>query len=440
MLGYSSNWKYGTSLIEREPIFSEQDLDALEKEVKRNPEIEIGLNTYPEYTEPTEPLDTGIDVYHSRDEVLREKHFSTLERLERNSSVYAATNNFKLSVVEPQIISIAADKSYEAERAKYYLDYAISEMDGNLNDACYDISSAILPGYSVTEKIFKVSRIEKRLMANFKALKNKKPGLYAFHLDEFDNILSVVSLLLGNRSLPKEKFIIYSFLKKHGNPYGTALFGVIYPLYYAINELQKFMLIGSAKFANPSIVVTMPLGASDAVKEAVKLFAKKITQTSVGILPETVKAGILDTINKSRNPYLDLLRYFIAEIEKAVLLNDSTITQSDKYGTRAETKEKIAQGKLPLVRYMRRSLEETLKEQLIRPWARYNFTPEELPVNKLPILKFNDDDQGKRNSFISNIKELKGMGYMKDSDSAWVRETAFPNAPKDGKRTEVLNG
>lgn len=430
-IGYG--WKQNSSLS-TEYYFDPKELKQVENAVYKNPDIEIGLNTYSNLQQYGENLDNGIYTYHTRGEILNKKGFSVLERLERNSSVYAATNNFKLSVVEPKMIVKAANKSYNAGLLKEFIELNLAEMEGTINDCCYDILSALLPGYSITEKVYQSFEYERNTKKIIKSFKNKKAGLYAFYIDAFDNIQAVRSLIGNDTPLPKEKFIIYPFLKKNGNPYGFPLFDVLYPLYFAINELQKFMLIGAAKFSNPSVVVSVPNGASDAVLEAIQEFAEDLTQSSITTLPESVKANILDVTNKSRNPYIDLLKYFISEIEKVLLLNDLTVSQSGKYGTRSESSVKVEQGKLPLVRYTRRSLEDTLKEQFIKPTIRYNFDQYEFPSSIYPSLIFNDENKADKQIFVSMVSDLTDKGYMTpQEDKEWVMEATFEEAPRDIK-------
>lgn len=431
-IGYG--WKENSSLTQ-DYYFNPKELKQVENAIYRNPDIEIGLNTYNNIQQYGENLDTGIYTYHTRGEILNLKSFSTLERLERNSSIYAATNNFKLSVIEPKVIVKAANKSYNAGLLKEFIEFNLAEMEGTINDACYDILSALLPGYSITEKVYQTATFEGEYKKIIKAFKSKKAGLYSFYIDAFDNIQAVRSLIGNDAPLPKEKFIIYSFLKKNGNPYGFPLFDVLYPLYFAINELQKFMLIGAAKFSNPSVVISVPNGASDAVLSAVSAFASDLTQSSVATLPESVKAGILDITNKSRNPYIDLLKYFISEIEKVLLLNDLTVSQSGKYGSRAESSVKVEQGKLPLVRYTRRNLEDTFKEQFIKSTIKYNFNAEEFPTSIYPSLLFNDENKADKQIFVSMVSDLTDKGYMNaESDKEWVMETVFEEAPKEMKK------
>jgi len=412
--------------------YNPEALKQVNKDIEKMPELEVGLNTYSNLQEYTEALDFGIYTFHTRGEILNKKGFQCLERLERNSSIYAATNNFKLSVIQPRIIVREKDKSYKAGLLKHFMEYNLAEMQDTIENACYDILSAIMPGYSISEKVFITDRFEGSIIKRLKAIKSKKPGLYAFYIDAFDNIQAVKSLVSSDLALPKEKFILYSFLPKHGNPYGFPLFDVLYPLFFAINELQKFMLISAAKFATPSLVFKLPNGASDSVKDAVRQFARNMTQSSVGTLPESVKHDILDITNKSGNPYPDLLYYFISEVEKVLLLNDLTVSQGRRYGTRAETSSKIEEGKKPLVMYTRRQLEDTLKEQLTRPLLRYNFDPNEFPTSIYPELIFDDSTHGEREIFVSMVKDLTEKGYMNpEKDSNYVREKAFDDIPKE---------
>jgi phage gp29-like protein len=416
--------------------FDVSQLNSLEKKVDKFAGIEIGLNTYENYQEICESLDMGISTYHTRGEILNDKGFDSLERLERNTSIHAALTNFKLSVVEPSLIVKPKNNSYNAGYAKDMLEFILDEMEGTTEDLAFDLMSAILPGYSISELVYTFLKYEKETIKGLRAVKNKKPGLYGFYIDAYDNIQAVRNLLNPEIALPKNKFILYAFLKKHGNPYGFAYFDILYPVYRAINELFKYLIIGSAKWANPSMVIYVPNGKlSPEDQSAVKTFANQITQSSVSSLPESMKATILEIARSGQNPIIEMLHYLISEVEKVLLLNDLTVSQSTGGGTRAETDSKIAAGKEPLIRYTRKNLQGVLNEQLVRRVLRQNLDPDEFPVSIFPTLMFNVQEKETRNAFVSMVGTLTDKGYVNPAsrtDRAWVRDGV--EAPReDGK-------
>ena len=446
MVGYSWNGNRDLLLPNNENYsFDLSQLNALEKKADKFDGFEIGLNTYEDYQDICEALDMGISTFHTRGEILNDKGFDSLERLERNSSIHAALTNFKLSVVEPSLIVKPKNNSYNAGYAKDMLEFILDEMEGTTEDLAFDLMSAILPGYSLSEIVYTFIKYEKETIKGLKSVKNKKPGLYGYYLDAYDNILAVRNLLNPEIALPKNKFILYSFLRKHGNPYGFPYFDILYPIYRAINELFKYLIIGSAKWANPSLVIYVPNGKlSKEDQNAVKTFANQITQSSVSSLPESMKAQILEIARSGQNPIIEMLHYLISEVEKVLLLNDLTVSQSTGGGTRAETNSKISEGKKPLIRYTRKNIQGTLNEQLVRRILRQNLDPDEFPVSIFPTLIFNDQEKETRNAFVSMVGTLTDKGYVNPNsrtDRAWVRDGV--EAPrednKDPNTNDIIN-
>ncbi len=423
-IGYS--WNKSPEIKDPTYNFDVKTLDSIQKKVDKFAGLEIGLNAYSDYNELSESLDTGIYTSHTRGEILNDKGFITLERLERNSSIYAALTNFKLSVVEPKLMVKAADSSYSAGYAKDIMEFILSEMQGNIRDVAFDLMSAILPGYALSEIVYEFKEYEGKTIKGLRAVKNKKPGLYGFYLDPYDNIRAVRSLIGADTPLPVNKFVIYSFMSKHGNPYGFPLFDVLYPLYRAINELIKFLIVGAGKWANPSLVIYVPDGKLSAEDQnAVKTFAKQITQSSVSSLPKSMEAKILEIASRSQNPIIEMLRFFISEVEKVLLLNDLTVSQSSGGGTRAETDSKIKAGKQPLIGYTRTNLESALNEQLVRRVLKQNLDPSDFPITKYPTLVFNDQEKETRASFVSMVSTLTQAGYLRNdskTDRTFVRD------------------
>lgn len=398
----------------------------------KNPTIEVGsLKQHTDIENIYEALDYGESFYHTRSSLLNTKGWSVLDKLERNSVVYSALNNFKLSVIEPQMIVKAGNKTKEAEYLKCFLEDNLSCFIGTINKACYSILDSVLCGYSVSEKIYKYKVWKGKVKLFLSQIKTKKAGAYCFRIDDFDNILSVVRLK-DYKELPKEKFFIFQFLENKGNPYGFALFDVLYPLYFAMNELQKLMILGASKFSNPSVVLYVPDGVNDTAKTKIQEFAKSIVQSNIGILPDRIKAEMLDITNKSQNPYIDLLNFFSREIEKVLLLNDLTVSQGDRYGTRAEASVKVEQGKMPLVRYTRRILEDSLFEQIINPLMKYNFNQNDFPVECYPKLMFKESDTIEKQNLLLTIEKLTQLGYLNPvTDKQWVIESILSQNPKE---------
>jgi phage gp29-like protein len=398
--------------------------------LSKNPAIELGVNTIFDIDGYSEALDYGGIGYSGRSGLLNLKGFSVLEKLERNSVIYSALNNFKLSVIEPKVLVKPGSKSDKALLMKSFLEANLSNLVGSINKFCYGLLDAVLVGYSVAEKVYYYDSWGDGVKIFLKSLKLKRPGLYSLKLDRFDNIEAIVRLTDGVE-LPKEKFIVFNFLENRGNPYGFALFDVLYPLYFAMNELQKLMLLGASKFTNPSVVLYVPEAVSDDGINKVKAFADNIVKSNIGILPERIKAELLDITNKSRNPYIDLLNFFAREIEKVLLLNDLTVSQGDRYGTRAEASVKVEQGKMPLVRYSRRVLEDCLFEQLVIPLMRYNFDSDVYGIEDYPRLVFSDNDSAERSNLLSIVEVLTKLGYLDvDSDKDWIKESLI-SVPKE---------
>lgn len=401
-----------------------KQVSEIKKDIKKNPSLELARNSFSPISSFYENLDYGIYTYHTRGQILNEKGFATLEKLEKNSSIYASLTNFKVSVVAPRFIVKQADDSDKSKYLKDFIDCVLSEMNGTLEDSILGVLSAIIPGYSISEKVFKNIEFDNKIKIGLESIKSKKAGLYGFLLDQFDNILAIHSLI-DFIALPVEKFIVFNWLKLNNNPYGFPLFDVLYPLYYSINELQKMMLIGASRFANPSTVVTVPDGASDIDVSYAKDFIKNISQSSAGILPESVKAMLLEISNRSQQPFIEMLHYLISEVEKVILLNDLTVSQSKGGGTRAETQAKISEGKEPLILYTRRILEDVIFEQLIKQLIEINFDKSEFPINFYPKICFNDEIKEDREQFVNIIEKLTNLGYINASDEIdrnWVRQ------------------
>lgn len=402
------------------PSWSEQNLKANEKLVKNNPKIELGLDNYYQYIQQT--LDNGVDFFYNRNEILNNVGFAIIERIvENDSQVIACIERLKLAVLQLGLTVKAKDDTPEAIELKEFWEYVFAEMKGTIQDTLYQLYSSIIYGYALSEinwKFCATGKFKGKLI--IKDIKNKKPGVFQFDLDNYGNILSISNLYDSDNPLPKSKFLYYTWKKRYNNPYGVGLAETLYYLCWAKKQETKNLLRGNAKWSNPSIYIeTQENPSQEEINKAVQ-FAEDIQNTSAGILPSPMKAQMLErAAAKGQNPSIESIQFLNTEISKCINLTEA-VGMSSKNGTYGAKKVEEGSSKIN-EKFLIASSEDLLKEQLIRPITAINFDITKYPLDKYPDIVFNPVDEDDKNALMDRLQQAFEMGVI-DTNNISHRE------------------
>lgn len=448
-----TSFSYATSKsnFNKKQDFSFSDLE--NNEIKKDVEekildskkdgIEWASNSY--YTQASENLDVGLSSYHTRGEILNKESFARAERVLRDPQVQACLGTLIFGILKKPYVIKAADNEDDSIFCKDFIDHVFSELKGSIEKSLFPIlTSGCYFGYGLSEKVYKTSsdnRFKGFLILD--KIKNKKPGLFSFELDVFDNISAINNLafLEGDKKyLPVDKFLIFSYMSLFENPYGQGIFDSIEKFVYSKSQLIQQMLIANTKFASDTIGVEIPrdrIGDANAI-DAAQDIAEAVQSGNAIAYEEGLKINTFGSA-KGPCPYLPRLNYFDSQISLKILGNDLTNKASTSgKGTQAETKEKFKVTNI-FEGYIQKDIEEIINEQIIRDLLEWNTN---IPSSKFCKFKFLDNKKENQKEQSDSTKTYVDMKVLKPesrvADEVFIRQEG--NLPElSDKEIELRN-
>lgn len=405
------------------------------KEVKKKARLIPEIGTNGAYTDIAASLDFGIYQNPDRSELLNELGFADAERVLRDPQVQACYSTLIFSVLSKPLTIKANGDSEESQLLKEFIDVTIKSIKDNFDSIFYSLSlSGLHFGYGLSEKIYDFCPNGKFIgKLILKEIKNKKPGLFSFKLDEFENILGIENLAAYNylnddeiEVLAKEKFLVFSFLKLFNNPYGQDVFSRLSKFVTIKNQMLQDMAIESKKTAMGTGLVGIPpdlIDDTNSVSQAQDV-ADALGYGNSIAYPIGLDIKLLET-SQTTDKFLPRLKYLDSQISLAILGNDLTTSQSQGGGTHAESKVKFEVTSI-FSQFLQKYLQELFNEQIINDLLAYNFDKFRYPKDIYPTAEFMEVKQEniKQNAEIISIGIDKGLLKFEEkvSDEIFIRE------------------
>jgi len=314
------------------------------------------------------------------------------EMEDKDGHLYSVLQTRKNGVLSRERKVVAASDS---PRDREIADFVAHSLDRipQFDQALRDILDALSKGFAVTEIIWSVegNRI------GIAALKSRYQGRFAFDLDGClclldESEVAQVGILrewqitnlphsnlprwqLANqpRLLPPEKFVVFTFDARHGNPYGNGLCQKAYWYYWFKKNNLKFWVIFNEKFGSPTVVGKYRTGASDDERDRLLEVIDSLQNDTGIVIPETMVIELLEAQRSGNvNTYRDLADWCNDEISKIVLGGTLTTSEGRRSGSYALGKVHEAV-RNEYVAADARALMEVVNRQIVARLMEYNF-------------------------------------------------------------------
>lgn len=437
-LGYSSTKE---DFSYKPPIYitpsNEQamnNIKQIEDQIIQDPSIDIAFGSI--ISDFIEVFDSGITPYHTRSEILTKKQFAEAQRSEKDPQIQACLKLFKLSALQLDLnVKNTNPDNPLSQELTEFTQYMLSDkaFRGTLGMSLYRVLSAIFYGYSISEKKMEYEEFGRwKGKLTVKELKTKKPGMYGFKVSPYDEIEAIRNLYT-HELLPKGKFFIYTWMDDFSNPYGSPVFDVIYPFWYAKKELMKLLVLYLAKYASPTLDVNILTKTKAAKAEADKII--KVFQTSAGIRhTNDLEVKLLEASRSGQNPYLEALNWLNGEMAKAILSNVLS-TNEGTNGAGSYSMSKIHHAvTTTLVEFLSKTLADAIYQQIVVPMLKWNFDPTKYTPDLYPEITFSSTEKTDIKLMAEVFKILHELGYIDNDefDSNFVRFICeIPEKPKE---------
>lgn len=371
--------------------------------IKLAQEIGIYKDTTYERQEQTDlnPEEFSLDIY---------------EKMLTDGQVRAAVEMIMLSATAKGF-TLTGEDPESRKIAEFILDN-FESIEGNMEDAIKEILTAIIYGYSCTEKVFEYKEGAVRL----RKLKTLDPKHVEVKTDKFGDIV-YAEQRIGSKTikLPPEKIIWYPFDKNFGNMYGRSILRPVYKHWITKDRLYRFANIAYERYGTPLLVGTTT-DAND-VGKMNKILSKINSMTSLSISG----GDKVEAIQMTNADFIGYIEHHDRKIMESMLVPPMLLGlsrgQSGSYALSGNQSDVF----LRRLEAIQRNVKALIEEEIIRPLADLNFPN----VKRYPSFQFKplaDKDVEKLATVIEKMVNLSIVAPEED----WIREElGFPAVSKE---------
>lgn len=381
-----------------------------------------------------------VDSYfnpYNPDDLVQKKGYEVFEKMQHDEQVKVAFELKKRIILSKgwDIIPAKEDENLSIEQAEF-IGYVLEDgYDGLFDMALEEILSAMQYGFSVTEKLYKI--IPKGEYANkigLKTLKTRPPHSIEFHLDKKGNILKDGLQQWqpdGVVSLPQDKFIVYSYRPKFGNPYGQSDFRDAYRSWFVKDKLIRFEAIYLERHGNPLITAQYVRGVAPDTQDDILTILKNLQAKTVARIPADVEITMHEVKKNGEKAFELAISSHNTYITRAFLLPELLGFTDRNTGSLALGKEQFNLFFIT-VESWQKQIEDLVNERLIKDLIDFNYSN----VSEYPKIKFKPlSESDKSKLYEIWLKALKeGAVKAIEEDEKFLREElGFPIRTKDSK-------
>lgn len=291
------------------------------------------------------------------------------EMEEKDPHLFAQLQTRKLAVTGLDWTIQPAGKSEFDKQVADFVEDQLKQIP-KLQEVMLDILDAIGKGISVSEIEWDVDASGHNVITGIEWVHPKK----LFWDYETDEMKICTREFPEGISLPENKFIVYRYKAKSGHPSRAGILRILAWMYLFKNYTLKDWVAFCEVYGMPLRLGKYNQAASEDDKAMLAEAIINLGTDAAGIIPDTAQIEFIES-NKvsSAEIYERLSRYCDEQISKAIL--GQTLTSDSGGGSYAQGKVH-AEVRHDLTLADAGSLDETIRECIIRPLVLFNFGPD----------------------------------------------------------------
>ena len=311
------------------------------------------------------------------------------EMEDKDGHLYSVLQTRKNGVLSRERKVVAAS---DGPRDREVADFVARALDrtAGFDQALKNVLDALGKGFSVTEILWSIDGGR----VGVAALRSRYQGRFVFDLDGRLRLLDETETLplssgwtgwpvigrageatssLPGRRVPPEKFVVFTFDGRHGNPYGSGLCQKAYWYYWFKKNNLKFWVMFNEKFGAPTVVGKYHAGASEEERNRLLEVIDSLQNDTGVVVPESMVIELLEARRSGNiNTYRDLADWCNDEVSKIVLGGTLTTGEGRRSGSYALGKVHEAV-RNEYVEADACALMEAINTQLVARLVEYNF-------------------------------------------------------------------
>lgn len=321
-------------------------------------------------------LATGFTTpAYSPDDLVTRKGLAIYDEMQKDAQVRSCLNTKKFAVLSDGWQVVPDGKSALDIEVADFVRFCLDDMYGSVQDMIFAALDAIAKGFSIMEinyKLIESGRFVGRI--GLASVKSKDPSAFGFDLDEFLNIKGLMLMHNGKqRSLPIEKFIIYTYMPSYEMPYGQSDLRPAYKHWYCKDIITRFWNLQLEKFGMPTAKGSYRRGMPKEQQDDLLRALDRIQQETAIVVPEDVSIELLEAKGAGEANYLRAIEYHNRQIAKAILGQTLTIDEGSHSGSYAMAKVHMDVFDYYLQKLKRDIEESVMRDQLVRRLVDLNY-------------------------------------------------------------------
>ena len=307
---------------------------------------------------------------YNPDDLVGKKGLQIYEKMLRDEQVKAALHAKMMAVISsghevlpPEVPE--GDKEMADETADF-VRFNFEEMDGALNDKLLEMMSAMTFGFSCAEKVYGLIAYGKYDgKVGLKALKFRKPWSIDFETDTHGNLLPD-GILQGEKRLPTNKFVLCTYWKMWGNPYGDSDLRAAYKGWWSKDVIFKYMTIALERFGEPIADISHTGTITPTQRADLNAFMRNLQSRSGLIHPDLIKLLFHNPSPRTGEAFQIALKICDSYISRAILMPALLgMSGEEQVGSLARSGTEFDVF-LWVVAYLRGWIETVINEQIIK--------------------------------------------------------------------------
>jgi len=370
---------------------------------------------------------SGTDIWgignlpiYNPDDLVEKKGLEIYRTMQRRDgqvkAVFMLKKHARLST--PWSIRPEDEDDQDAVKQAEFIEHCFSEMKGNVNNTLLKIWNAMRDGFSVAEINYKIlSTGEFKGMIGIDNIKVRKAINYMFKCDEHGNIEEKGLIESGNKPLPVNKFILFTYNPNDDDAdslYGESDFRAAYRYYFSNDIVQRFWNVFLEKFGQPTVIGRYEAGTPKIKQDEYLEILKNIQTNTAMVMPKGLEAELLEATRRGDAGYKSAFDTNNAMIARALLVGTLLMDTGEK-GSWALSKTHFDIF-IYILDYLGTETEDSIvREQIIRRLIDFNFTQPKYPYFKFESL-IKEDQKAK-----AEIAKMLVDAGLINQEEEWVR-------------------
>lgn len=386
-------------------------------------------------------LPSQIRIYpYNPDDLVIKKGLYIYDQMKDDETVKIALLLKKTVMLAKQFeIEPASQDAIDLKIADFVKYVLFEQLEEPFTRILEEMLSAFDYGYSVSEKLFEyISEGPFAGYMGIRHIRTRPPHGFVFQNDAYGN-LAFIRQFQGSsfsKDLPASKFVVHTYGKQFGNPYGISDCRAIYRPWWSKDVVLKFLAIHLERYGTP-LVLAKYHGILNATERAdLKTLLKNIL-TGTGFMIPADKAEVEKLEFGEAVGYIEALDRYDKMITRGMLLPDQLGFTNTKSGSYSLGQEQFDFFYLILQKYLN-DLDYDVEKQVIKPLVQYNFG-KNAKAPKIKATSPKAEDMAKMAEIYGSLTTSGYMSPNNADDLDYIRKKYELPEVKDTNREAAIN-